>query len=220
MPTLACPGDVAPGSWGESARAPAARTTSTTGSMSSRRIPSVNCRISSPTPAPTASRMASGAAECRGRRLQEVLAPVCRTASADRVRRPGPGLSRRREAALAGRSPPPRCGCRTPASGGKWNSPSRPVMPWTTRRVSRPIRDAHATPPVVPRAAANCLRSRLVQRRRPSRRPPPAAAAPPPRRSLPTIPDDHRHVALLAGPGVDSGPRATSSPRVDPAERC
>ena len=84
-------------------------------------------------------------------------------------------------------------------------------MPWTTRRVSRPIRMLMPRPP-----------SRL---RRPSRRP---RRAWPPSRSGASFrstagllrvraddPDDHRHGALLAA-RASIRPRATSSPRVMP----
>ena len=60
MPTLARPGDVTPGQLGPIRRAPARRTASTTGIMSSAGIPSVMHTIVL-MPASTASRTASGA---------------------------------------------------------------------------------------------------------------------------------------------------------------
>ena len=60
IPTLARPGDVAPGQLGPIRRAPAARTTSTALSMSSAGIPSVMQKIVA-IPAPAASSIASGA---------------------------------------------------------------------------------------------------------------------------------------------------------------
>ena len=60
IPTLARPGDVTPGQLGPINRAPARRTASTTGIMSSAGIPSVMQTII-PIPASTDSRIASGA---------------------------------------------------------------------------------------------------------------------------------------------------------------
>ena len=80
IPTLAWPGDVAPGQFGPMSRAPARRTASTTGTMSSAGMPSVMQKMVE-MPAPTASRTASGAPPA-GTKMQDVLAPVSRTASA------------------------------------------------------------------------------------------------------------------------------------------
>ncbi len=60
MPTLARPGDVAPGQFGPMRRAPAWRTASTVVSMSRVGMPSVMQKIVL-IPASTASRIASGA---------------------------------------------------------------------------------------------------------------------------------------------------------------
>ncbi len=83
-----------------------------------------------------------------------------------------------------------------------WNSPSRPVMPWTTRRVSRPTR--MLMPPLA-FARRDGLGRRLVEGGRrlelgllEQRRPPPSAF-------VPDDPDDHRHVALLLRRGPRSG---------------
>ena len=80
IPTFARPGEVAPGQFGPMSRAPAACTAATTGIMSSAGMPSVMQKIVR-IPAPTASSTASGA-PAAGTKMQEVFAPVSRTASA------------------------------------------------------------------------------------------------------------------------------------------
>ena len=102
IPTFARPGDVAPGQFGPISRAPAARTTSTTGSMSRAGIPSVMQKMVR-IPAPTASRIASGAPEA-GTKMQDVFAPVCRTASAT-VSKTGTRLSSAESPPLPGVMP-------------------------------------------------------------------------------------------------------------------
>ena len=80
IPTLADPGDVAPGQFGPISRAPARTTISTAGIMSRAGIPSVMQKIVS-MPAAAASITASGAPPA-GTKMQDVFAPVWRTASA------------------------------------------------------------------------------------------------------------------------------------------
>ena len=80
MPTLARPGDVAPGQLGPISRAPCARTISTAATMSSAGMPSVMQKIV-PIPAEAASITASGA-PAAGTKISDVFAPVSRTASA------------------------------------------------------------------------------------------------------------------------------------------
>ena len=80
IPTLARPGEVAPGQFGPMSRAPWARTTSTAGIMSSAGMPSVMQKIVS-MPAAAASITASGA-PAAGTKISEVFAPVWATASA------------------------------------------------------------------------------------------------------------------------------------------
>ena len=103
IPTFAWPGDVAPGQFGPMRRAPARRTTSTAGIMSSAGMPSVMQKIVVDARAPTASITASGA-PAAGTKMQDVLAPVSRTASAT-VSKTGHRAVERRLAALAGRHP-------------------------------------------------------------------------------------------------------------------
>ena len=88
-------------------------------------------------PAATASRTASGAPG-PGTKMHDVLAPVSRTASST-VLKIGTLPSSAIWPPLPGVMPatmfvPYACIAR------EWNSPSRPVMPWTTSRVSLPIR--------------------------------------------------------------------------------
>ena len=83
IPTLARPGDVAPGQFGPMRRAPWARTTSTAGIMSSAGMPSVMQKIVA-MPAAAASITASGA-PAAGTKMQEVFAPVCGHGLGDRV---------------------------------------------------------------------------------------------------------------------------------------
>ena len=87
-----------------------------------------------------------------------------------------------------------------------WNSPSRPVMPWTTSRVSRPMR---MLTPRARRAAATALAaasSRLAAVTK--------LAASQQLGRLGRVgaddPDDHRHVALLLGARLD---QAAARPR-------
>ena len=79
IPTLARPGEVAPGQFGPMRRAPRARTTSTAGIMSSAGMPSVMQKIVA-IPAAAASITASGA-PAAGTKIRDVFAPVSRTAS-------------------------------------------------------------------------------------------------------------------------------------------
>ena len=81
IPTLARPGEVAPGQFGPMRRAPRARTISTAGIMSSAGMPSVMQKIV-PIPAAAASMIASGAPAAAGTKISDVFAPVSRTASA------------------------------------------------------------------------------------------------------------------------------------------
>jgi hypothetical protein len=80
IPTLAEPGDVAPGQFGPMSLAPARLTTSTAEIMSSVGIPSVMQKIVS-IPAAAASITASGAPPA-GTKMQDVFAPVSAIASA------------------------------------------------------------------------------------------------------------------------------------------
>ena len=80
MPTLARPGEVAPGQFGPMSRAPWARTISTAGIMSRAGMPSVMQKIV-PMPAAAASITASGA-PAAGTKMSDVFAPCSRTASA------------------------------------------------------------------------------------------------------------------------------------------
>ena len=64
IPTLARPGDVAPGQFGPISRAPAARTSSTAGIMSSAGIPSVMQKIVA---IPAADRLHDGVGRAGGR---------------------------------------------------------------------------------------------------------------------------------------------------------
>ena len=102
IPTLALPGDVAPGQFGPISVAPASRTSSTTGIMSSAGMPSVMQKIVV-IPAATDSSTASGA-PAAGTKMHDVLAPVSRTASST-VLNTGHAPVERRLAALAGRHP-------------------------------------------------------------------------------------------------------------------
>ena len=74
------PGDVAPGQLGPIRRAPASRTSSTTGIMSSAGMPSVMQKIVA-IPAATLSRTASGA-PAAGTKMHDAFAPVASTAAA------------------------------------------------------------------------------------------------------------------------------------------
>ena len=156
-------------------------------------------------PAPTASRTASGA-PAAGTKMQDGVRAGLARPPRPPCRRPGRGPR-----APSGRPCPAsrrrRPGCRTRASARAWNSPSRPVMPWTTRRVSRPTRM------LMPPAA-----------RRPSARPPRPWRRP--RRGVAAVsnrasrqqpagllgvrahdPHDHRDVARLLGAGLDQPAR-------------
>ena len=94
-----------------------------------------------------------------------------------------------------------------------WNSPSRPVIPWTTSRVSRPIEDAHAS---TARRRGDGLAGRLVETR--SRLEPGLGEEPAGLLGVrPDDPDDHRHVALLDGPCLDE-PAGDLVAAGDPAE--
>ncbi len=136
IPTLALPGDVAPGQLGPISRAPAAWTTATAGIMSRAGMPSVMQKIVA-MPASAASMTASGAPPA-GTKMQVVFAPVSRTASAT-VSKTGTAPSSARRPPLPGVTP---ATIRVPYSSIAlaWNSPSRPVMPWTSSRVSGPMR--------------------------------------------------------------------------------
>ena len=136
IPTLAEPGEVAPGQFGPTSVAPARRTISTAGIMSSAGMPSVMQKIVA-IPAAAASMIASGAPPA-GTKMQDVFAPVWRTASAT-VSKTGTVPSRATWPPLPGVIPATIC---VPYAciARLWNSPSRPVMPCTTSRVSGPTR--------------------------------------------------------------------------------
>ena len=150
MPTLAEPGDVAPGQFGPIRRAPARRTASTDrdhvegrdalGDAEDRRDPRVGgfqdrvrragCRDED------ARRVGAGLADGVDHGVED------RHGAVERVWPPLPGVI--------------PATIRVPYSSiaRLWKSPSRPVMPWTTRRVSGPMRTLmrHA-----PRDAATAL---------------------------------------------------------------
>ena len=140
MPTLVplpfAPGDVAPGQFGPIRCAPCARTMASAPTMSWTGIPSVMQKMTL-MPASAASAIASPA-PAAGTKMQLVLAPVSRTASIT--------VSNIGTLSSSARSPP-RPGV-TPATilvpyaaiCAAWKPPSRPVSPWTTRRVCGPTR--------------------------------------------------------------------------------
>ena len=103
--------------------APAARTTSTTGTMSSAGMPSVMQKIVA-IPAATASSTASGA-PAAGTKMHDVLAPVSRDRLRDRVEDRDPPVERRL-AALARRHAGNESGCRTRASRASGTRPRGP----------------------------------------------------------------------------------------------
>ena len=152
-------------------------------------------------PASAASSMASGAPRGAGRRCSWRWRPSRATAS--------------RTVSKTGTRPssaiwPPLPGV-TPATmfvpyssmAVEWNSPSRPVMPWTSRRVSRVDQDAHATLPWPPATALAAASSRLAAVSR-------LACSRISCRLLGVGADDahhHRHVALDAGPCLHDAAR-------------
>ena len=199
IPTLALPGDVAPGQFGPMRWAPARRTSSTTGIMSSAGMPSVMQKIVvMPAATPRARRRVRPRA---GTKMHDVLTPVSLTASATVL---NTGI---RPSSVVW---PPLPGV-TPATSGVpyssiarlWNSPSRPVMPWTTSRVSRSIR---MLTPRLRLRRRDGLGRRLVEalrRHEPGRL-----------EQLGRLggvgaddPDDHRDVADLLGAGLDEPAR-------------
>src|SRR3954469_19415582 len=200
MPTFARPGDVAPGQFGPIRRAPASRTSSTTGIMSRAGIPSVMQKMVL-IPAATASRIESGA-PAAGTKMHEVLAPVAATASAT-VLNTGTRSSIARCPPLPGVIPATTA---VPYSSiaRLWNSPSRPVSPWTTSRVPRSIRMLTRRPCSrrVRLGRGDGLRRRLVQRRG---RDEPGRLEQLGRLGgvRPDDPDDHRYVARLLRSGLD-----------------
>ena len=199
MPTLASPGEVAPGQLGPIRRAPASLTSSTTGIMSSAGMPSVMQKIVE-MPAATDSRTASGA-PAAGTKMHDVLAPVSRTASPTVL---NTGI----RPSMADWPPFPGV---TPATSGVpystiarlWNSPSRPVMPWTTRRVSRPIRMLTPPRPLAAATALAAASSRLAAVTKLGGLEQLGGLG----RVRADDPDHHRHLALLLGPGLDQAAR-------------
>jgi hypothetical protein len=125
IPTLAEPGEVAPGQLGPINRAPARWTNSTAGTISRAGIPSVMQKIVA-IPAAVASMTASGA-PAAGTKMHDVFAPVWRTASAT-VSKTGTDPSRATWPPLPGVTP---ATIEVPYSRiwRLWNPPSRPVMP-------------------------------------------------------------------------------------------
>ena len=195
IPTLAEPGDVAPGQFGADQPGPGRRTTSTAGIMSSAGMPSVMQKIVA-IPAAAASMTASGA-PAAGTKMQVVFAPVSRTASAT-VSKTGTAPSSAVWPPLPGVIPATIC---VPYSciARLWNSPSRPVMPWTTQPRVRPDEDAHAAAPrdaATAFAAASSSEVAVVK-----------CACLEQDGGLGRVraddPDDHRDVALLDGPCLD-----------------
>ena len=207
IPTLARPGEVAPGQFGPMSRAPPARTTSTALSMSRAGIPSVMQKIVA-IPAPTASSTASGA-PLAGTKMQDVSAPVSRTASAT-VSKTGTRPSRAVWPPLLGVTPA-TIGVPYSSIWRAWNSPSRPVIPWTTRRVSRPTRMLTTPPPSPPRRPS-----------RPRRRGWPRSRSGPRSRSRAASSAFVPTIRTTIGTSrswtarASMSPRATSSPRVIP----
>ena len=126
-----------PGSSGRSGGRRRGATSSTTGIMSSAGMPSVMQKIVA-IPAPTASSTASGAPAGRHEDAGRVGAGLARPRRR-RCRTPGRGRRAPGCPPLPGVTPA-TSGVPYSSIGGEWNSPSRPVMPWTTRRVSRPTR--------------------------------------------------------------------------------
>src|SRR5690349_2574532 len=198
IPTLALPGDVAPGQLGPISRAPAWRTTSTAGIMSSAGMPSVMQKIVW-IPASAASITESGA-PAAGTKMQDVFAPVSRTASTT-VSNTGTRPSTAVWPPLPGVIPA-TIGVPYSSIARLWNSPSRPVMPWTTSRVSGPMR---MLTPASRGGSPGCrhgLCRGLVERLRGRE-----ARLLEERRRLGCVrshdPHDHRHVPRLLGPGLD-----------------
>ena len=141
------------------ARGPAwTRSMSRTGIPSVMQMTSRRCRR----PPPRGWRRGRTAA---GTKMQAAFGAGLRRPPRRPCRRPGPA---RRP--LTGRpcrgSRRRRCSSRTRASPAQWNSPSRPVMPWTRRRVSRPTRMLMRAA-TRPAAAATALRGGIVEARRP-----------------------------------------------------
>ena len=120
IPTLADPGDVAPGQFGPMSRAPARTTASTAGIMSRAGMPSVMQKIVA-IPAAAASMTASGA-PAAGTKMHDVLAPVSRTASAT-VSKTGHRAVEGGLAALARRHPGDDRSSRTRASPRRGTRP-------------------------------------------------------------------------------------------------
>ena len=133
--------------------------------------------------------------------MSDVFAPV----SADRL---GDGVEDRdrRRRGRSGRPCPGsrrrRRSCRRPARRPAWNAPSRPVMPWTTRRVSRPTRMLMPRPRL---RGGDGLGGRLVERGRGLE-----AGLREQDGGLRGVgaddAHDHRHVAGLLGAGLDQAP--------------
>ena len=206
IPTLALPGDVAPGQLGPIRRAPAIRTSSTTGIMSSTGMPSVMQKIVW-IPAATASSTASGA-PAAGTKMHEVLAPVSRTASAT-VLNTGTRPSSADWPPLPGVTPA-TSGVPYSSIARLWNSPSRPVIPWTTSRVSRPIRmlTRRPSPPRPPWSAASSRLAAVTKLAASSSSAASAALVPTIRTTIGTSRSCWARASIR--------PRATSSPRVMP----
>ena len=115
----------------------------------------------------------------------------------------------------------PRRWCRSPASGWAWNPPSRPVMPWTRRRVSPVDEDAHAAarPPAATRPPLDRTRSTASSSAWARRRSSSPASRRMRRGQLGVRAHDahhHGHVAAPARARASTSPRATSSPRAMP----
>ena len=155
IPTLASSTEVSPGQFGPISRVPAARSTCVTRSMSSagHALGDADDERDAARPRPRASR--------RGRRppgrrctrrwrrsARPPRRPCRRPAPARRARSGRPSRASRRR----------RCSSRTRAWRVEWNSPSRPVMPWTRSRVSR------LTKMLIARRASDGLGRRVVER--------------------------------------------------------
>ena len=195
IPTLAEPGEVAPGQFGPISRAPARTTISTAGIMSSAGMPSVMQKIVA-IPAAAASMTASGAPPA-GTKMQDVFAPVSRTASAT-VSKTGTRPVERGLAALARRHAGDDPGAVL------LHRPAVEVALATGDALDDqprlgPDEDAHAAAPrdaATALAAASSSEAAVANWASSSRT---AASA----AFVPDDPDDHRHVALLAAPRLD-----------------
>ena len=208
IPTLARPGDVAPGQFGPMSRAPAWRTASDRREHVERG---------------NALGDAEDRADAGPDRLEDrVRRAGGRDVDAARIRRRSPRTASATVSKTGTRPSravwPPLPGV-IPATmfvpyssiAREWNSPSRPVMPWTTRRVSRPTRMLTTPPPSAAATALAAASSRLVavsNRASVSSRAASSAFVPTMRTTIGT--------SRVCRARASMSPRATSSPRVMP----